>query len=100
MKTEDHARDLRLWARRISKCEEARAIDLPVGISGVGRAGDTVIYDPEEPNERHRLVVMRSLDASAPYIGNFMPPETMTEEAAEPASSASERERESKEAAQ
>ena len=43
--------------------KEAEIIRLPVGIPGVGRAGDNIVSDPDHPDERYRLTAVRSLDA-------------------------------------
>ena len=46
------------------KNPNAEIIRLPVGIPGVGREGDSVVFDPDNPDERYRLMAVRSLDAS------------------------------------
>ena len=40
----------------------AEIIRIPVGIPGVGRAGDCVVSDPDHPDPRYRLTTVRSLD--------------------------------------
>ena len=40
----------------------AERIRLPIGIPGVGRAGDQVVHDPGHPDPRFRLSSVHPLD--------------------------------------
>ena len=46
---------------KTERTTNAEFITLPVGIPGVGRAGDRVVSDPDAPNGR-TLVAVRYLD--------------------------------------
>ena len=40
----------------------AEIIRLPVGIPGIGRAGDQIVHDPDHPDPRFRLSNVHPLD--------------------------------------
>ena len=40
----------------------AERIRLPIGIPGIGRAGDCVVHDPDHPDPRFRLSNVHPLD--------------------------------------
>ena len=42
--------------------EKAEIVTLPVGISGVGRPGDRIIFDPENPDPAFRVSCVRPVD--------------------------------------
>lgn len=46
---------------KAKRTKKAEWLTLPVGIPGVGRAGDRIISDPDSPNGR-RLIAVRYLD--------------------------------------
>ena len=57
-----HEKSIRQWAARIAKSENYELIHLPCGLSEVGRAGDSVVSDPDHPDEAFRLTVVRPID--------------------------------------
>ena len=50
--------------KKTERTKNAEIIKLPVGIPGVGRAGDSVVSDPDHPNPRYRLTAVRPLEAA------------------------------------
>ena len=40
----------------------AEIINLPFSIPGVGREGDCIVHDPDNPDPRYRLVRVSTLD--------------------------------------
>ena len=45
-----------------SEKETVEVYQMSAGISGVGRAGDAVVYDPNHPNPALRLCSIHALD--------------------------------------
>ena len=57
-------KSFRQWAARVARSEDYEVIPLPFGISGVARAGDSMVHDPDHLDERYRLSVVRPLALS------------------------------------